>query len=91
MDGTFDRRAFAKRVTAMRRGYPQSYWAKRIGLTYGALRDLEQARVDPSRAMVLLINAMEMSPGFMEDVVRRAKADLAAFDGRGRSVISTGK
>jgi hypothetical protein len=71
--------------------YPQSYWAKRIGLTYGALRDLEQARVDPSRAMVLLINAMEISPGFMEDVVRRAKADLAALGGRGRPAINRGE
>lgn len=75
----------------MRRGYPQSYWAKKVGLSYGALRDLEQARVDPSRATVLLIHAMETSPGFMEDVVRRAKADLAALGGRGRSAITTGK
>jgi hypothetical protein len=87
---TFDRIAFARRFTKLRRGYPQEYWAKRCGLSYAAVKDLEQARVSPSRAVIILVHAMELSPGFMQDVVSRAKDDLAALDGRGRSAINTG-
>ena len=87
----FDRFAFARRFSRLRGGCPQKYWARRFGLSYAAVKDMEQGRVNPSRAVVLLITAIELSPGFMQDVVKLAKADLAALDGRGRSVISTGK
>ena len=87
----FDRVAFARRFSRLRGGCPQKYWARRFGLSYAAVKDMEQGRVNPSRAVVLLITAIELSPGFMQDVVKLAKADLAALDGRGRSVISTGK
>lgn len=92
MSAAFDRFAFARRFSKIRNGYPQAAWAKRFGLSYAAVRDMEQGRVNPSRATVLLINAIELSPGFMEDVLKRAKADLAALGTRGRcgqSGIST--
>lgn len=89
-DASFDRIAFARRFSQLRGGCPQRYWAKRFGLSYAAVKDMEQGRVNPSRAVVLLITAIELSPGFMQDVVKLAKTDLAALDGRGRSVISTG-
>ena len=85
----FDRFTFARRFSAIRRGCPQKRWARRYGLSYGAVKDMEQGRVNPSRAMVLVLKAIEMSPGFMEDVARAAQEDLKALDGRGRSAIST--
>lgn len=90
-DTAFDRIAFARRFSQLRGGCPQKCWAKRFGLSYAAVKDMEQGRVNPSRAVVLLINAIELSPGFVQDVVQRAQEDLAALDGRGRSVIYTGK
>lgn len=87
----FDRVAFARRFSQLRGGCPQKYWAKRFGLSYAAVKDMEQGRVNPSRAVVLLITAIELSPGFMQDVVKLALADLLALDGRGRSVIYTGE
>ena len=86
---SFDRVAFARRFSRLRGGCPQKYWAKRFGLSYAAVKDMEQGRVNPSRAVVLLITAIELSPGFVQDVVRLAQADLLALDGRGRSVIYT--
>jgi len=87
----FDRIAFARRFSAIRRGRSQKGWAKRFGLSHGAVKDMEQGRVNPSRAMVLVLKAIEMSPGFMEDVARAARDDLAELDGRGRSAFSTGE
>jgi len=73
----FDRVAFARRFSRLRGGCPQKYWARRFGLSYAAVKDMEQGRVNPSRAVVLLITAIELSPGFMQDVAKLAKADLA--------------
>ena len=87
----FDRMAFARRFSAIRRGCPQKDWAKRYGLSHGAVKDMEQGRVNPSRAMVLILKAIEMSPGFMHDVARAARDDLAELDGRGRSAFSPGE
>lgn len=87
----FDRVAFARRFSAIRRGCPQKAWARRFGLSHGAVKDMEQGRVHPSRAMVLVLKAIEMSPGFMQDVARAARDDLAALEGRGRSAFPTGE
>lgn len=72
----FDRIAFARRFSQLRGGWPQKYWAKWFGLSYAAVKDMAQGRVNPSRAVVLLITAIELSPGFMQDVAKLAKVDL---------------
>lgn len=61
-------------------GGPNNLWAERHGLTYAAVRDLVQARVLPSRAMVILMTAIELEPDFMRDVAKAAKGDLAILD-----------
>lgn len=58
-------------------GGPNNLWAEWYGLSYAAIRDLVQARVLPSRAMVLLMTAIESDPQFMRDVAKAAKDDLA--------------
>lgn len=73
------RRYFAGRLSALRRG-PQASWAKRYGLTAAAVRDLEQGRVLPSRAMVVLMHAIQMQPEFMQRAAIEAADDLAALD-----------
>ena len=70
---------FGRRLAALRR-YPQAYFAKAFGLSAGAVRDLEQGRVLPSRAMVVLMKAIEMDREFMRRAAKAAKDDLAALD-----------
>jgi DNA-binding transcriptional regulator YiaG len=70
-------RHFAGRFSALRRRCPQAYWAERYGLSLGAVQDLEQGRVLPSRAMVLLMHAIAMQPEFMERAAKEAADDLA--------------
>lgn len=67
---------FAGFCRSLRDGYPQDYFAKRYGLTAGALRDLEQARVLPSRALVVLMHAIRMQPEFMQRAAKEAAGDL---------------
>lgn len=43
----------------------QGPFAERFGLTKGAVKDQEQARAAPSRAMRVLVAAIEMDPAFM--------------------------
>lgn len=81
---SFDRHAFATRVRRLRGNYPRNYWAEKFGLNHRALQDLEQGRVNPSRAVVMLITAIECDPDFMREIAREAKADLTGLDGRGR-------
>lgn len=72
---------FANKLAALRdKNWPNNLWAERYGLSYGAIRDLAQARVLPSRAMVLLMTAIEYEPEFMQDVARAARDDLAILD-----------
>ena len=71
---------FARRFSRLRNGYPQSGWAERYGVSTGAVQDLEQGRVLPSRAMVVLMQAIEMDPRFMQDVVKAAADQLAMLD-----------
>lgn len=76
-------------------GNPHNYFAEKYGLSYGAVRDQIQGRVLPSRAMVVLMHAIETDPRWMLDIAKSAKDDLAVLDvmrGKsGRSVIFTGE
>lgn len=66
-------------------GGPNNLWAEWYGLSYAAIRDLIQARVLPSRAMIVLMAAIESDPDFMRDVARAARDDIAILDrARGR-------
>jgi hypothetical protein len=59
---------------------PMNHFAEVYGLSYGAVLDLIQGRVLPSRAMVILMHAIEADPMWIRDVVKDAKADLAILD-----------
>lgn len=59
---------------------PLNYFAEIYGLSYGAVLDLVQGRVLPSRAMVVLLHAIEADPTWMRDVAKDAHADLAVLD-----------
>ena len=61
-------------------GDNRAHWAEKHGLSYGAVRDLVQGRVLPSRAMVVLLLAIECEPEFMASVARLAKDELALLD-----------
>jgi DNA-binding transcriptional regulator YiaG len=74
------KRLFGLRFSKLRRGYPQADWAKRYGLSAGAVRDLEQGRVLPSRAMVVLMHAIRMQPEFMQRAAKEAGDELALLD-----------
>ena len=88
------RRYFANRLAGIA-GNPHNYFAEKYGLSYGAVRDQIQARVLPSRAMVVLMQAIENDPRWMWDIAKAAKDDLAILDSlrgkRGRSAIIMGQ
>ena len=88
-------RAYFANKLAVLAGNPHSYFAMKYGLSYGAVRDQIQGRVLPSRAMVVLMHAIETDPRWMVDIAKSAKDDLALLDALrgkgGRSVIYTGK
>ena len=44
----------------------QRAFAQRFGLTFGAVKDQEQSRSKPSRAMRVLVAAIELDPKLME-------------------------
>jgi len=56
----------------------QAAFAKRFGLTLGAVKDQEQGRHEPSRAMRVLVAAIELNPGLIE---RAAKIAARRADG----------
>ena len=88
-------RAYFASKLAVLSGNPHSYFAMKYGLSYGAVRDQIQGRVLPSRAMVILMHAIETDPRWMIDVAKSAKQDLALLDALrgkgGRSVIINGE
>lgn len=59
---------------------PLNYFAECYGLSYGAVLDLVQARVLPSRAMVILLHAIDADSAWMREVAKGAKDDLAMLD-----------
>lgn len=63
---TFARRLFRLRFRTLR--LSQSAFADRFGLSFGSIKDLEQGRVQPSRAVLLLVAAIETDPTLMARV-----------------------
>jgi hypothetical protein len=59
---------------------PLNWFAEKYGLTYGSVLDQVQGRVLPSRAMVVLLHAIENDPDWMHDVAKDAAGDLAILD-----------
>ena len=74
------RQEFAEWMRELTADYlPRECFCDRFGLGLGAVRDLEQGRVLPSRAMLLVMYAIALDADFMRDVAKRAKDDLAAL------------
>lgn len=71
---------FALWCRKLRNNYPRSYFAPLYGLNERAVQDLEQGRSLPSRALVVLLKAVELDPLFMREVAREARAELTALD-----------
>lgn len=62
------------------RGYaPRSYFGPIYGLNDRAVQDLEQGRALPSRAMVVLLKAIEIDSDFIRYVAKEARPELAAL------------
>lgn len=74
------RTGFARDVFRVRRsigrwpGLTQKQFAERYGITVGMLKDVEQGRVEPSRALKVLVAAVDLNPTLM------AKAAIAAAE-----------
>lgn len=68
---------FGAHLTRVRRSLPrrgahpvtQSQFAKRYGLSYGSVKDAEQDRVEPSRAMRVLVAAIDLDAGLIDRAV----------------------
>lgn len=76
-DPAFGRKGFARDLFLLRfrrLRLSQAQFAARFGLSVGAVKDQEQSRVAPSRAMKVLVAAIEMDPEFMA----RAAAEAAS-------------
>jgi hypothetical protein len=71
---------FALWCRKLRGNYPRSYFAPLYGLNERAVQDLEQGRSLPSRALVVLLKAIELDPLFIREVAREARPELAALD-----------
>lgn len=57
----------------MRLKLSQERFAERFGLTLGAVKDQEQNRHAPSRAMRVLVAAIEMDPALIQRAAKVAK------------------
>lgn len=62
------------RLRFYRLGLSQAAFAARFGLSIGMLRDVEQGRVKPSRALRVLIEAIAMAPARVAVAASRATA-----------------
>lgn len=69
----FGRKLFLLRFKRLR--LDQATFAERFGLTLGAVKDQEQCRHAPSRAMRVLIEAISIDPDLMALAAKRAFAD----------------
>ena len=66
----FGRELFLLRFRRLR--LSQEAFAERFGLTLGAVKDQEQGRHAPSRAMRVLVAAIEIDPDLMARAARLA-------------------
>ena len=90
-DPDFGKTGFARRMLRLRfrqLRLKQADFAERFGLTWGAVKDLEQGRTKPTRAMVLLIAAIEREPALMAKVAEAERDALAAVQGGGNRWVS---
>lgn len=76
-DPDFGKTGFARDLSRLRfhrLKIEQPDFAKRFGLTFGQIKEQEQARHNPSRALKVLVTAIEMDP----DLIERAASIAAA-------------
>jgi len=71
----FGRELFLLRFRGLR--ISQEAFARRFGLTLGAVKDQEQGRHEPSRAMRVLVAAIEMDPELIERAAKVAASRAA--------------
>lgn len=74
-DPDFGKRGFARdlfRLRFRRLGIDQPTFAARFGVSFGMVKDQEQARVKPSRAFKVLAAAIELDPELIERAARIA-------------------
>lgn len=86
------REGFGDWMRRVRGDGPRSWFAPLYGLTVSSVQDLEQGRVLPSRAMVVLLTAIENDPLFMREIAREARENLELLEqaraaGYGRAAI----
>lgn len=75
-DLVFAKTSFARdliRLRFRRLRISQRAFADRFGLTFGMMKDQEQSRVGPSRALKVLIAAIELDPALIEQAARLAE------------------
>ena len=78
-DPDFGKTGFARRLLRLRfrtLKLSQVAFAHRFGLTLGAVKDAEQGRHQPSRALVLLVAAIERDASLMAGVAAAERAVL---------------
>ena len=74
-DPTFGKTGFPLRLFLLRfrgRRLSQSAFADRFGLSAGMIRDVEQGRVKPSRALRVLVELIDHDPARVADAAMRA-------------------
>jgi transcriptional regulator with XRE-family HTH domain len=75
-DETFGKTGFALRLMQLRfreLRLSQAAFAERFGLSIGMVKDAEQARTIPSRAALVLIEAIDLDPSLIERAARNAE------------------
>ena len=78
-DPTFGKTGFPLRLFLLRfrvLGLSQSAFAIRFGLSAGMIRDVEQGRVKPSRALRVLVELIERHPAIVAKAAARAITEL---------------
>lgn len=74
-DPDFGKTGFARdlfRLRFRRLRVDQPTFAARFGLSFGSVKDQEQARCKPSRALKVLVAAIELDPALVERAARIA-------------------
>ena len=78
-DPTFGKTGFPLRLFLLRfreLRLSQSTFADRFGLSAGMIRDVEQGRVKPSRALRVLVELIEQHPAIVAKAAARAGTEL---------------
>ncbi len=65
---------------SLRGDWPRNGFGEWYGLRERSLQDLEQGRALPSRALVVLLKAIEEDPQWMREVALRARPELDALE-----------